>query len=78
LEEAVWLLLESVMVVSFFSFIGLRPSRPDGEQKKSLGAGAKRNAQRGKIGGDLQGGTDFLLARPGWDFKPSHHKGRVA
>jgi hypothetical protein len=24
--------------------------------------------------GKPSGGTDFLLARPGWDFKPSHQK----
>jgi hypothetical protein len=64
LEAAVWLFLSSFMVVSFFKFIGLRQSRPDGSGKKSLGAGAKRNAQVGKLG-ETSGGTDFLLARPG-------------
>jgi hypothetical protein len=36
-------------------------------QKKSLGAGAERNAQA-ENWGKPSGGADFLLARPGWDF----------
>ena len=62
--------------VSFLSSSGCANRGLMVREKKSLGAGAKRNAQA-KNWGRPSGGTDFLLARPGWDFKPSHQKGRV-
>jgi hypothetical protein len=51
-------------LVSFFKVLGLRQSRPDGSVKKSLRGVAKRNAQGGKLGGDLQGAPIFCLRVP--------------
>ena len=45
----------------------LRQSWPDGKEKKSLQAVAKRNGQCGKLG-ETSGGADFLLAWHSRDF----------
>ena len=64
LEAVVWLSVESLMVVSFFKLSGRATRGLMASGKKSLGAGAKRNAQA-ENWGQTVGGTDFLLARPG-------------
>jgi len=49
---------------------GDRDGRNQPQRIKSREAGAKRTGQAAKLG-ETSGGTDFLLARTGGDFKPS-------
>ena len=60
LEAAVWLLIVSVMEVSFLSLSGCANRGLMAQQKKSLGAGAGKL----KIGGDLQGEPIFCFPVP--------------
>jgi hypothetical protein len=74
LEEAVWLLLESVIVWSPSLSLSDCANRGLMAAKKSPSEPGRSATRKAEICGRPSGGTDFLFARPGWDFSVAIRK----